>query len=501
MKSISTILFRLTLVLLLVSSCDKSEPKVDKDEKVSVVSKFVYDGLSSLYLWNKEVVGKEPTIQDSDPKKYFNSILNQIDKRKGWSWITDDAEELNAEFAGETRSFGYSLSFLRIEKDIYAFVEYVYPGTPAETAGLERLDLIGKINGKRISTERGEDGNEYISSDAIDVLYGNNKATFTIYKLTESGTVLDKEIDIIPSDVTTTYPILYERIYEEGGDKIGYLIYNSFISNFNEGLFGAFSRFKENNVTKLILDLRYNHGGDISAATYLASMIAPINDVNKKEVFTKLTWNDELGENIYTLGEYDSKKYQDPKLANLDKLEEVYIIATDDSYSASELITFCLREFMPVTHIGSKTGGKYTASITVHPFDDDMGFALYPSEFFPKATLAPATKKTLQNWAMQPIVAKYTNNKDEDFIATDGLIPDVELKEGFGFIDNWTQFGDTKDVFLGQALYMITGNEELKPIPPKPTRSLSPSVTIKKKETKISEIIRKESVILDNIKR
>ena len=246
------------------------------------------------------------------------------------------------------------------------------------------------------------------------------------------------------------------------------------------------------------MDLRYNHGGDISAATYLASMIAPEKDVTSKATFTKLTWNDELGDNIYKLGEYD-KKYPDPKLANLDKLEDVYIIATDDSYSASELITFCLRQFIPVTHIGSKTGGKYTASITVHPFDDNLGFALYPSEFFPKRELAPATKEKLHNWAIQPIVAKYTNNKDEDFIATDGLIPDVDIKEGFGYIDNWTQFGDPNDVLLGQALYMISGDESYKPIPPKPTRSLSTSEKIRKRETNIAKIIRKESVILDNI--
>lgn len=496
MKSISTILFKLTLILVLVSSCDKSEPKIEQEEKVSIVSKFVYDGMSSLYLWNKDVIGNEPTISDNDPKAYFNSLLNQTDKNKGWSWITDDAEELIAEFAGEPRSFGYSLGFLKIGGDIYALVEYIYPGTPAYDAGLERLDLIGKINGQPIKTEK-RDGGEYISSEAIDVLYGDNKANFTIYKLTENGTQLDKEIDVVPGKITT-YPVLYDNIYEIEGEKIGYIVYNSFISNFNEGLYWTFKDFKDNGVTKLVLDLRYNHGGDISAATYLASMIAPEKDVTSKATFTKLTWNDELGDNIYKLGEYD-KKYPDPKLANLDKLEDVYIIATDDSYSASELITFCLRQFIPVTHIGSKTGGKYTASITVHPFDDNLGFALYPSEFFPKRELAPATKEKLHNWAIQPIVAKYTNNKDEDFIATDGLIPDVDIKEGFGYIDNWTQFGDPNDVLLGQALYMISGDESYKPIPPKPTRSLSTSEKIRKRETNIAKIIRKESVILDNI--
>lgn len=165
-------------------------------------------------------------------------------------------------------------------------------------------------------------------------------------------------------------------------------MYNSFISNFNDELKAAFNEFKSAGVNELILDLRYNHGGEITAAQFLASMIAPEEDVRKQEVFTMLTYNKELGENIYKL----STSSVD---ANLN-LEQVYIIATDDSYSASELITFCLREFIPVVHIGSKTGGKYTASITVHPFDDDLGYALYPSEFFPKRVCHPQQKKNLK---------------------------------------------------------------------------------------------------------
>ena len=488
MKKYYSIVFLLLSVLLVLNACEKSEPKIEAEEKADIVSRFVYDGMSSLYLWNDEIIGKKPTVKDSDPEKYFYSLLNATDTKHGWSWITDDAEELRAEFAGEPKTFGYSLSFAQIANVIYAFVEYVYPNTPAADAGLKRLDFIGKVNGNSITADAGG----YIDKASIGALYGNNPSSFTIYRMTEKGEMVEeKEITVTPSKVKTN-PILYTNIYEYGDRKIGYIVYNSFISNFNDELKAAFNEFKSAGVNELILDLRYNHGGEITAAQFLASMIAPEEDVRKQEVFTMLTYNKELGENIYKL----STSSVD---ANLN-LEQVYIIATDDSYSASELITFCLREFIPVVHIGSKTGGKYTASITVHPFDDDLGYALYPSEFFPKKSLSSSTKKELENWAMQPIVARYTNKKGEDFIATNGLIPDIEMKEGFGYIDLWTPFGDTKDVLLGTALYKITGNENFKPVEPKSTRSSDMlSGKLKAKSISKADEIRKGSVILDSL--
>ncbi len=39
-------------------------------------------------------------------------------------------------------------------------------------------------------------------------------------------------------------------------------MYTSFTSNFNSSLEKTFNEFKAKGITDLILDLRYNHGGD-----------------------------------------------------------------------------------------------------------------------------------------------------------------------------------------------------------------------------------------------
>ena len=50
-------------------------------------------------------------------------------------------------------------------------------------------------------------------------------------------------------------------------------MYNQFASSYNEALNEAFGVFRDQNITELAPDLRYNRGGSVSTCTYLASMI------------------------------------------------------------------------------------------------------------------------------------------------------------------------------------------------------------------------------------
>lgn len=480
MKRLHSLLLITFALFFVATSCsDKNDlpgPSKPDNKDIAIVSQFVYDGLSSYYLWSDEMTSKKPTVNDTDPVKYFNSVLNKIDTDNGWSWITDDVQGLLADFAGEPKSFGYSIGgFYQIENKIYALLRYVFENTPASQAGMERLDLIGEIDGKPITAN----SEGYISDRDLNILYGDKKATFTTYKLSDAELTLKKEVEVTPI-VTKTDPVLYNEIYTIGDKKIGYLFYTNFTGNYNYRLFEVFSHFKNEGVTDLVLDLRYNPGGGVTAASYLVSLFAPEASVKDKTILTTLTYNkflnDIFGSNRNTkLGTYTDKNGKlliegalDPLQANLD-LEKVYIIATERSASASELTTFCSRAIMGdanVVHIGGKTSGKYTASWTVHPYDDNLGQPVYVED-----KLSTKQKDIFKNWAMQPIVAIYKDKDGKDFVNPGYLEPDYALEEGFGYLDYWKPLGDTKDVLLGQAIYLITGNESYKPIKPTTTRS------------------------------
>lgn len=481
MKRITLFRFFFAAALLtLATSCkDKKELPVLTGD-VPIVSQFVYDGMSAYYLWNEEMLDKKPTSNDTDPEKYFESILYKTDTEKGWSWITRDVQSLVSGFAGQQFSFGYSLTFLSANQagtEFLAMVKYVYPNSPAEKAGIKRLDIIGKVDGSPITGKITEDG--YIQFDN-DKLFGNNAIALSIYKFTDSGIELDREVTVTPGNINTD-PVLFDKVFAIGDKKIGYLFYTSYIANFNYRLHEVFSRFKQEGVTDLVLDLRYNGGGGINAASYLVSLFAPETEVRNKTTLVKMKYNTFLnqyfdkrgGRDVAKLGEYQEEDEQNgditykaapnPLTANLN-LSKVYIIATGNSASASELTLFCSRAIMGepnVVHIGEKTYGKYTASWTLHPYDEDLGVPVYE-----ESKLSESDKNALKNWAMQPIVAIFSDKNEQNFMTPGYLNPDYSFKEGFGYVDYWKPLGDPQDVFLGQALYLITGDASYKPVSP-----------------------------------
>jgi len=454
LKSTAILLFGVLLTISFFSCKNEPDNGPNKQSNsISPVSKFIYDAMSIYYYWADGMIDKKPTTKDSDPEKYFTSLLSQTDKEHGWSFIVDDVQSLMADFAGEPKDFGFSLGLMYANEartEYAAFVKYVYPNTPASEKDIKRLDLIMRIDDKPITESN------YMK------LFSGEAAKFSISRWFDSKKSF--EVILTPQNITTN-PVLYTDIYEIDGKKIAYLFYTQFINNFNSSLYDAFAKFKREGVTDLIIDLRYNPGGSVHSAAYLASLIVPEEDVKNKSPFTILSYNaflnrafdaDSKDSRIERLGAYSAPE-SNPLEANLN-LGKVYIIATGESYSASELLTYCLKSYVDVVHIGGRTGGKYTISTTFHAYDDRYGVPIYEE-------IPTKEKAALTNWAIQPIIGIHTNSKGENF-STPGYLqpkPEHELKEGNGYIDYWKPIGDTNDVFLGKAISLITSNEEYGP--------------------------------------
>ncbi|MDR1517150.1 MAG: hypothetical protein LBS52_03470 [Dysgonamonadaceae bacterium] len=460
MKKITLLLFStIFLIFATLPSCEDDNPGGggggSKNDEVNLVSQFVYDGMSSYYLWNKEILSKKPTAKDSDPEKYFYGILNSTDTKHAWSWITDDVESLLASFSGEeTKAFGFNpfpLWFDDSHTRLLAFVRFVFPNTPAFQAGLKRGEIITHVNGVQLN------GTNY------SAIYGATATT--TFTVCDQNMENPRDLQITPGNFSTD-PVLYHDVHSVGGKKIGYLFYTNFIGRYNASLYAAFQDFKQAGIDDLVLDLRYNTGGEVSAAIYLASLTAPKIDVQNKRVFTTMSYNDNLNaaydknkwdRNDY-LGAYDKNVEQDPLNVNMD-LDKVYIIATGGSYSASELLTFCLAPYMDVKHIGEKTGGKYTASITLHAYDsfEDAGGNPRAQPIYNVSGLTLNQKSTLKNWAMQPIVGRYTDKNGKDFIDTDGLVPDYAVQSQEYNTSTWKPIGNEDDYLFAKAISLIAG--------------------------------------------
>ena len=413
------LLLLLFLLLMLAVGCSEdSTGECNIEPDVIEINNFVHDNMEIYYLWNEEMPNLDPDKQ-SDTEVYFEALLyDEIDR---WSFITDDVDALNDYFSGIRKEFGYSLRFYYLEEGsdrVIALVEYVEPDAPADKAGLKRGDVIVEIDGSWITV------NNYTD------LYYAETLEIGLGDLTDAGVVdLSPSVNIT-AEVIQINPILKNVVFETGGKKIGYLAYTSFIYDYNDELEAVFSDFKTQGVSDLILDLRYNGGGSVATARLLASMICPASCSGK--LFLRTVYNNVMETAIeqqfpdsYTEWFED---YFESNSNNLD-LSTVYVLTTENTASASEMVIYSLAPYMNVVQIGEQTHGKYYGSVTI---DDEEGN---------------------HSWAIQPIIMR-AENVDNSIDYTEGLYPDYELDDNV-----FAELGTTDDELTAFAISKITGED------------------------------------------
>lgn len=425
-------IFLIAVLSGLMVSCDDPVPEPEPEEEKQkapaltiAINDFIESVMTDVYLWYNEV----PDIDiryEFDSKAYFEKLLYAEDK---WSFLTDDVKKLEDSFEGKETSYGWSLAFGRFSdtQTIFALVEFVYPNTPAEKAGMKRGDLIYKMNGADITENNYM---ELLSSANMSITFGQYITSITNVK-TINMTALELNLD----------PVQFTKIIEHGGRKIGYLFYAQFIGNYNSSIDAALKYFRDNQVTDIVLDLRYNPGGTTVAAQHLCSSLAPVDAVNSEKTLVKFQWNDKYQKYWEEKNNQDQLKISFIKSVPVKMgLTKLYVITGPGTASASELTITGLKPYMSVTTVGETTYGKYTASITLKPED----FYDNPSDY-----------KDFTNWAVQPIILKYANSQGvTDF--KDGFVADIPVEDD---LFSSLPLGDKNEAMLKETLKVITGVE------------------------------------------
>ena len=423
MKKILYYTLALTVLMMSVWGCRK-DPVTGEDKdpviphETLVTNNWIKDNMELYYFWNDKIPTGIDYTKEPDSEDYFYKLVYKEKDR--WSRITGDYKALEAELNGEPVTMGYNPSFFLVGNNkIVIAVGYVYPGSAAADAGLKRGNIILSIDNTPLDTSN------YYS------LYSGPVYSIQLGRLEGNTLVPTGQSLTMTARVTNTNPAIYHEILDIEGHKIGYLVYVEFISGENDALLtemdNIFNEFKSAGISDLIVDLRYNPGGEISAAVHLASVIAPVTVTNKKEVLISLKYNEGLDSYFRTnnLPNYLSYKFETTS-AN-PGMDRVYFLTTSGTASASELVIVGLEPYMDVIKIGEPTYGKY-AGAWVMPDD-------------------------AEKWAIIPIVSKYANaNGYTDFV--DGLPPDYELDDD---LIRAVPFGDTRDPMLAKAIELATG--------------------------------------------
>jgi C-terminal processing protease CtpA/Prc len=421
-------------IAIFLTGCEKKEVPPEAPEFAPAltvkINSFIKSAMSDVYLWYKNMPNLDIRYE-FDSEEYFDKLLYKDDK---WSFITDDITALENSFQGVEKSYGYSLA-LGIFVDnsgnptgnYFAIVEYVHPETPAATAGFQRGDLIIKISSANITQSN------------YTQLFSGNSITVTKGILTQSGISTGATVSMT-AEVLSLDPVLMYKVIERSGHKIGYMIYLQYISNYdNTSLRNALQHFKDNQITDLVLDLRYNPGGTTSSAQYLCSSLAPLSAVNDNKTLVTYQWNDKYQAYWNANGYTDQLevRFRSDVPVKLG-LNKIHILTSSGTASASELTICGLEPYMDVKLIGDSTYGKYTASITIKP----EHIYQTPSEY-----------TDFKNWGIQPIVLRFANSEGVTSF-TKGFGPDFPVKDE---LLPAVQLGEITEPLLKKAIEDITG--------------------------------------------
>ena len=267
-----------------------------------------------------------------DTEEYRDKLIN--DAIKGMVDSQGDIHteymtpEEVAEFSGALQSsiVGIGIRYTELNGEI--LVVEVLRDSPAERAGIQEGDFIVAVDGASCK----DNGVDYVAS-----LVTGEQGTEVTLTLDRMGKTLD---------VTATRDVIGTTISSKIVDGVGVLSINSFGDQTAEELRQHVNYLKQNNVKRLVIDLRDNGGG--YAAT-LDAMCRYFMD------------NDEI---IMIEEDRNGRQIVDKvKKSEKTEYEKIVILINGNSASCSEVFTMALKENCGAVTVGTTSYGKGLAQL------------------------------------------------------------------------------------------------------------------------------------------
>lgn len=392
---------------------DESAP-VFPEGSTEAVNLWVQDSMKRYYYWAEQMPAKPDYRLPA--KDFFKSLLSPQDR---FSFMVN-TEDSSTYPRSIRNMYGFDYTIVQLaNNEVVTVVKLVLQNSPVFNAGLERGMIITKVNGKVMTAANAEAMAASIKDQTVVEL--------TVGKW-QNGAVINEKNITVYYGFSFEQPIL-SKIFDKNSKKVGYLYIYDFPDGMTQALNQKFAEFKSSGVQELILDLRYNYGGSVSSAAALCSLIPA--GLSSASPFIIFKGNKNGGEVKRTFAEqiaYDSKALDFTTLrANALGLQKVFILTSNSTASAAEIVINNLKPYMQVIQIGNTTLGK-----------DMAGFVVEDKR-----------KPRKISWQIHPVIYKVFNAGGSGEYSN-GISPQVIVNEYAGL--PLLPLGDPDETLIASAL-------------------------------------------------
>ena len=269
--------------------------------------------------------------------KVLSGMVSGLEDPHSSFFTNTQSQEFNQEVNGDFEGVGVTFSPI----DRGALVVKVLENSPAKEVGILSGDIITHVNDTSL---------QGLTNEKIKGLVRGKPDTKVTIKLLRN----EREIVVKPIRHSISTAVSYS-IREHNKKKFGYISITTFGSSTGKEVEAALQKFEEHHIKSLVIDVRDNGGGYLSAA------------VDILQLFLK------EGETLYQIqqkgGPIEKKVATKHRNYTFDK---GYILMNGSTASASEMVAGALHQQLGFTLIGTKSFGKGSAQTQANLSDGSV---------------------------------------------------------------------------------------------------------------------------------
>ena len=311
----------------------------------------------------------EEKEEDSLREGLYAGLMSGLNDPYSTYYTAEQYKELNTSNEGSYVGIG---AVLQKDKDGGAKIVQLYEGGSGEQAGLKKGDVLKAIDG--------EDVTEKETSDIASMIRESDKDSVTLTIQRDEET---KEIKVEIRDVE-----IQTVSHEMLDDETGYIRISEFSEVTSNQYKKAFEDLQDKGMKKLVVDLRDNPGGLLTAVCDVLRQILP--------------------EGLIVYTEDKNGKKEEEKCDGKSELAmPLAVLVNGGSASASEIFAGAVKDYGIGTIVGTTTYGKGVVQ-TIQPLSDGSAVKITIAKYFTPKGNDINKKESLRTWKQSSLKTPQT---------------------------------------------------------------------------------------------